>query len=210
MGRVGMGSLLALAAGVALAGCAARYGTLALGQYELFSPFADLARGRREVELSRPGYVAVLDIAPLDPAYRAPQNYQTFRPIFPLTVHDSTRFPAGAHVLRYFPVTETMRVLCSDADVPSIDGCRASRDGPTTTVRGSVPASTHYLVVVAESYIDPYTLAYHLDERLLVSDTFAGALHRRDTEAVDREITLAIAEAPDLGGWAAFYAVRTN
>jgi hypothetical protein len=191
-------------------GCAARYGTLALGQYELFAPFADLTRGRREVELTRPGYVAILDIRPFDPAYRPPQDYVTFRAIFPLTVHDSTYFPAGTHALRYNSVTETMRVLCADVEVPSIDGCREYRGGPSSIISGPVPTSTHYLIIVAEEYVDPFTVAFHLNETVRASDTFAVALHRRDVQAVAEEISAGIADVPGLRGWSGYYAVRTN
>lgn len=195
---------------VALAGCATHYQTLALGQYDRFSPFADLTTGRREIELSRPGYVAVLGIDALDPRYRAPLNHVTFDAIYPRTRYDSTYFPAGTHRLRYYPTTETMPVLCSDLDVPTIDGCRASRGGPRTIVRGPVPTSSHYLVVAAEDFIDPYTLAFYLNERLLISDTFAVSLFRRDAGEVAEEITAAMAEVPGLRGWSAYYAVRTN
>jgi hypothetical protein len=198
------------AAAALLTGCTARYGTLALGQYELFSPFADLTRGRREVELGRPGFVAVLDVVPADPAFRQRPDYVTFRPIYPLSVHDSTFFATGTHRLRYAVTNEPMVTLCREIDIPSIDGCREARAGSFRQISGPVPSASHYLVIVAEEYVDPFTLAYYLNEAVRMSDTLPTALHRRNPQDAAEALSLAIADMPGLSAWSGYYVVRLN
>src|SRR5690606_28310584 len=104
-------ALVALSLAV-LAGCATRYGTEALGQYDLFSPYADLTRGSRDVELTRPGHIAIIDIFPLNPSYTMPRDHRTFRALFPVTERDSTYYPAGTHRVRYALTVSANRPRC--------------------------------------------------------------------------------------------------
>jgi hypothetical protein len=194
---------------VMLGGCATRYGTQALGQYDLFSPYADLTRGSREVEITRPGHVAIIDIFPVNPAYVMPRDHRTFRALFPVTERDSTHYPAGSHRVRHALTVAANRPRCEDGMIPSITGCREDLVLSERT-SGQIPSSNHYLVLVAEEFIDPYTVAFHLNEAILTNELLMPALFERDAAAAAAEIGRVIADVPGLGGWSGYYVVRQN
>jgi hypothetical protein len=194
---------------VLLTACSVRYGTQALGQYELFSPYADLTRGAREVELTRAGHIAIIDIEPFNPAYTLPRDYRTFRALFPLTERDSTYYPAGKHRVRHALTVAPNRPRCEVADVPSMSGCREDLALSART-GGQIGTTSHYLLLVAEEPIDPYTVAFLLNEAVLLNELLAPALFERDAAAAAMELSRAIADMPGLSAWSGYYVVREN
>jgi len=192
-----------------LSGCATRYGTHALGQYDLYSPYADLTRGSRTVEITRPGHIAIIDIHALNPAYTMPRDHRTFRALFPVTERDSTYYPAGTHRIRHTLTVAANRPRCEDGVIPSITGCREDLVLSERT-SGQVATSHHYLLLVAERFIDPYTVAFHLNEAVLTNQLLMPALYTRDAEAAAAEIARVIADIPGLGAWSGYYVVREN
>lgn len=197
--------MLAASAAALLGACTTGFAFHAVGQYDRFSPYADLTGGRRTVEIERAGHVAVIDISALDPAYAPPFEHLTFTALYPLTQRDRTYFPAGTHRLSHEPTTELMRRFCDGIQIPTIDGCRLGRQDASRRVGGSIAPSTHYLVLVADEFIDPYTVSYYLNERLELSETLATALYRRNTQDAAAEIGETVADVPGLSAWSGYY-----
>lgn len=194
---------------VMLFGCATRYGTQALGQYDLFSPFADLTRGSRDVEITRAGHIAIIDIHPLNPSFAMPRDHRTFRALYPATEQDSTYYAAGTHRIRHTPTVGVNRPRCEDGAIPSMTGCREDLQLAERT-SGQIPSSNHYLLIVAEEFIDPYTVAFHLNEAVITNELLMPALFERDAPAAAEEIARVIADVPGLGVWSGYYVVRQN
>jgi hypothetical protein len=202
-------ALVALPLTLLLAACATRYGTQGIGQYDLYSPYADLTRGAREVELTRGGHIAILDIFPLNPAYTMPRDHRTFRALFPATERDSTYYAAGTHRVRHALTVAPNRPRCEDGVVPSMTGCRQDLSLSQRT-SGQIATTNHYLLLVAEEPIDPYTVAFHLNEAILTNELLMPALFERDASAAAQEIAKVIADLPGLSAWSGYYVVRQN
>lgn len=189
-----------------LCGCAPSFATAGIGSYEEFHPYATVV-GNVWVELERPGYVAIISIHPQDPAFWT-RDHVTFRVSYPAESNDSTYYPAGRHRLRYALSMRPMHRLCNAAQIPTIDGCRYYRQG-SGGISGRISVNTaHYLVLVSAEPLDPYTVAYYLEEEVTYSSTLGQALHERNAETAALELATAIANAPGSPIWAAYYAVQ--
>ena len=185
--------------------CAPSYGTAGLGAYDDFRPYVRLTGSSYEVELDRPAHIAIIGIRAPDPS-RDTRFELTFVPLYPRTNADSTMFPAGKHRARPRPVIEPMRKLCGRDEIPTIEGCRLERSrGGTTRLD---PMLGHYLVVVSESILDPYTLSFYLEEARVTSEELARALYYRDVKTAVDELTQAIATLPGSPYWAGYYVVQ--
>jgi hypothetical protein len=199
---------LALAA-LAAAACAPQYETVALGVYDEWRPYGLLVGGVYEVEIDRPGHVAVIAVTPLNPAYLN-RDQQTFRPVYPRNAVDSTYYPAGTHRLRGRQVFRPNRRRCGINETPTIDGCSYDGEMGRIGASGTGRSDTQYIVLVGEEKIDPYTVAHYLEEALLERPSLGYELfERRAFDAAD-DLAQAIARSPIASVWAGHYVVVTR
>lgn len=194
---------------LALTGCALRYYTAALGNYDEFRPYARVRSTSVDIEIARPAYVAVIGIIPPTPGYF--ERPVLFRPLYPLWDTDETRFNAGRH--RVSPRRQTLRdpPNCRTGEKPSISGCRRLAyllpgvGAPNEIAQAYIADPSHYLVVASEEFVDPFTLADDLFEIAFERLELGSALKRRAGEDAASDLERALLDRPGTPIWGALY-----
>lgn len=194
---------------LAVSACSTTWSTVAMGVYEDWRPYAVLIGGTYEVEIDRPGHIAIIAIDVADPSFLDRFHF-TFHPVYPRNEIDSTYFPAGKHKLRPRPMMRGMDRLCRDDETPTVDGCRAYRGGVGRTGGGggSTYSSRQYVALVSEQRLDPYSIAHYLEEALLFSPELGAALFQRDANTAAEEMAAALVKSPMPSVWAGHYVVE--
>jgi hypothetical protein len=189
--------------------CAPTYTSAGLGRYDVFQPFARMDGGYIALELARAGYVAVINVVLPQPAFR--ERPVLFIAEYPLWPTDDRHFTAGRHRLR--ARRETVRVprMCGGNQMPTIDGCRrvyemlpgvrslADYDRSRGLLRG------HYIVMVADEPIDPFTIAEELFHLALDRPDLTRRLRELDAELAAAALEEALLDRPGSPYWAALY-----
>lgn len=205
--------LLALTATLtlALAGCAPTYTSAGIGRYDVFRPFAKLDGRAIELELERAAYVAVVNVVPPSPSFR--DRPILFEAVYPYYPSDQRRFEAGRH--RLIPRRETVRepMGCGMEEIPTIDGCRRRFDmlpGVNMEAGRAYPRSYsiragHYIALVADRPIDPYTLAEELYYLAFERPELSRVLREMNADLAAAELERALLDRPGTPNWAAIY-----
>jgi hypothetical protein len=189
-----------------LTSCSVHFSSAALGNYATYEPFATTDRTSVLVELTREAHVAVVGVRTPQPGYdEAPVLFDVMYPVFDT---DRTRFGPGRH--RLTSRRQSMRVPrgCRDMEVPTLAGCRRTvLPGLRALNIGQVyPRDRqHYIVVVADEVVDPYTLADALYFAALDDETLTELLKRRDAEPAADALERVLLDQPLAPGWAGLY-----
>lgn len=195
---------VALLSALVLAGaCATRYSTAALGQYEQFEPFLMFRHGQ-DVEITRPAYIAIITITP--PASGYEDRPLLFDVVYPRYETDRLHFSAGRHRL----VSRATRLMdppgCASDEKPALDGCRR-RLIPGLSA-GRPPAGlSHYLLLAADEFVDPYTLADDLFYTALEEQALDDALRSAGVERAAAALERTLLDRRGSPLWAALYVV---
>lgn len=192
-------------------GCAPTYTSAGLGRYDVYRPFARMDGRAIELELDRTAWVAVVNVIPPNPAYR--DRPILFEAVYPYYPTDQRHFEAGRH--RLIPRRESVRepVGCRLEEVPTIDGCRRRFDmlpgvrleeGGAYSRSYSIRAG-HYIALVADRPIDPYTLAEELYYLAFDRPELTRVLREMNAELAAAELERALLDRPGTPNWAALY-----
>lgn len=201
-GRVRLG---AVALVLITAGCAPSYSSAALGQYELYQPYARQVRDAFDVELTRAGYVAVIEVLTPTPTHRdLPVLFRASYPEFPTDQHE---FPAGDHQLRSRQTTFIQPRNCGRTELPAIDGCRRDlRMLPGVHSLGEYRVGVHhYIAIVADEPVDPFTIAEELFYIALENPLLSRQLKELDADLAAASLEQALLDRPGTANWAAHY-----
>jgi hypothetical protein len=189
--------------------CAPRYGTAALGQYEEYRPFmtrppaATLNEAAYDIELTRQAFVSVIAIVPPAGGYEERPVY--FQALYPRYDTDRMMFPAGKHRLRS-PRTLLMEPRnCADDEKPALDGCRRAVQLLPGMLRPRPPAPSHYLLITADEFVDPYEVADDLYFKAMDDEELKLALQSDDTDKAAALLERALLDRRGSPLWAAFY-----
>ena len=191
------------------AGCALRYYSAALGNYDEFRPDARLRATSLDVELARPAYVAVIGITTPGPGYQ--ERPVLFEPIYPRWDTDETHFAAGRHHIVSRRQTLRDPANCRDDQKPTLSGCRRAPHlypgvGSHIEVDGIYVADPgHYMVIASEDFVDPYTLADDLFEVAFEREEFAAALKTDRAQTAANNLERALLDRPGSFVWSALY-----
>ena len=193
--------------------CGPRYTSAALGQYPDFQPFMTrppTSSGRVEpsyhVELTRQAFVALIAITP--PAGGYEDRPVVFNVLYPLYDTDRLMFAPGEH--RLVPRRNVLMEPrnCADDEKPALDGCRRSLRLLPGLLQGRPPgAPTHYLLITADDFLDPFELADELYFRALGDDALRAALQQANTERAASLIERVLLDRRGTPLWAALYVV---
>jgi hypothetical protein len=189
--------------------CAPKFSSAALGRYDEYQPFAR-QRGRAiELELARGGYVAVVNVLTPNPAFR--DRPILFEAAYPLWDTDRREYPAGRHSL--LPRRETVRIplRCGLEQVPTLSGCRREftmLPGIRTLGEyrmGYGIRNGHYIVMVADYPIDPFTLAEELFYLTLDRPEMKQLFMALDADTAADGLERMLLDRPGTSNWAALY-----
>jgi hypothetical protein len=196
-----------LLATLAAGACGARYSTAALGQYESYEPFAVVGPSSIRLELARPAHVAI--IAVLAPAPGFGSAPVLFTPLYPVYETDRTHFTAGEHRLLPRRVSLIEPQVCRRTETPSLAGCRRAQHllpGVPNPFRQAYPLDRqHYIVLVADEFIDPYAVAEELYVSVLDEQSVAELLKARDAPAAASELERVLLDRRGSPLWAGLY-----
>jgi hypothetical protein len=189
--------------------CAPQYASIAMGQYDLFRPYARVYSATIDIELARPAHVAVISIIAPAPGYN--ERPVLFEARYPQWDTDETHFAAGEH--RLLPRRMTLRDPrnCRDTEKPSLSGCRRPRymyigaGAPNELSQIYQSDPSHYLVIASEEFIDPFTLADDLFDMAFERPELGTALKTRKAHEAGDVLERALLDRPGPPMWAAFY-----
>jgi hypothetical protein len=193
--------------------CGPRYSSAALGQYPEFQPFmtrpppaSTRIEPTYDVELTRQAFVSLIAITP--PAGGYEDRPVVFTALYPLYDTDRLMFPPGEHRLRSRRSILMEPRNCADDEKPALDGCRRSLRLLPGLLQGRPPgAPTHYLLITADEFVDPFELADELYFRALTDDALRTALLEGDTDGAAALIERALLDRRGTPLWAALYVV---
>ncbi|CAN5716100.1 hypothetical protein BH23GEM9_BH23GEM9_35740 [soil metagenome] len=204
--RCGLLRLALLTTPLLLGGCAVKYSTAALGDYAAYEPFATMNRSTVWLEVNRDAHVAVLAVRTPMPGYdTAPVLFDVMYPVYET---DRTHFRAGKHVLLPRQTSMQLPPQCRESEVPALAGCRRRlRPGLRgLDVRDAYQRDVnHYIVIVADEFIDPYTLADELFYAVFEDDEVADLLKARDAETAAASLERVLLDRRMAPGWAGLY-----
>ena len=196
---------------LASASCATRYSSAALGQYEEFQPFIWLRntqdnRARYELEITRPAFVSILTVSP--PAGGFEDRPVMFDVVYPRYDTDPVEFTAGRHQLitRVTPLMPPRN--CGYDEPPTLGGCRRPQYQLPGMRAGRPPTGPpHYLVIAADEFVDPYTLADELHYVAMEQPELGDALRSGTIESASALLERVLLDRRGTPFWAGLYIV---